>query len=84
MTEEKLKTLNDDELRRNVQVHFIQFFVFLAIGIGLILTSVALGAFGKQPLMVQLIPTAIALIFIFPISSIFKKATAEKKELDQR
>ncbi len=84
MTKEKLKILSKDELRKNVQVYFIQFFVLLAIGIGLILTSVALGAFGKQPLMVQLIPAGVALIFILPISSLLKKATAAKRELEQR
>ncbi len=81
---EKLKSLSDEELKKSVQVHFIKFFVFLAIATGLILTSIALGAFGDQPLLVQLIPIGIAIIFIFPIYSVLKLALAEKKELDQR
>ena len=80
----KIKSLSTDELKKNVHTHFIQFFVFLAIATGLILTSIALGAFGKQPLLIKLIPAGVAMVFIFPIYSVLKKATAEKKELEQR
>ena len=81
---DEIKSMDKEELKKRVQYDFIKFFVFLAISTGLILTSIALGSFGKQPLLINLIPAGIAVICIFPLYTTLKRATNEKRELDRR
>ena len=80
----KIKKIGAEELRRKVQNHYIRFFVFLAIVIGLIITSIALGVYGEQPLLEKVIPVGIVIISFYPLYTLFKKAIVKKKELSQR